>query len=493
MPNLSPELRSLLEEALARGLALPPDVLTAISGAATTQRPESFREFVCRVRPTYRWYKHCEALASVLQRVADGELRRVMVFMPPRHGKSELVSRLFSAYWLSRFSHQWVGLCSYGADLAYTLSRASRTNYLAGGGATRDDAAAVKHWETNAGGGLWAAGVGGPITGKGWSLGIIDDSTKNAVDAASEIIRERQKEWYRSTFYTREEPDPDTGQPDGACVVVQTRWHEDDLSGWLLGQETEDDEPERWHIVSLDAIHDGPPENVPATCTIEPDWREVGEALCPERRPLAKLKSIQARIGPYHWGALFQQRPRPREGGFFKRTWFKIVDASPEPIVSSVRNWDLAATEDGGDWTAGAKVGRTASGLIVIEDVQRFRLGPGARDKRIVATAKRDGREVAQRFEQEPGSGGKAQVHALVRLLAGFRAYARTSTGSKQTRADGLASQAEIGNVLLIRGPWNAAFIDELCGFPTGTHDDQVDAASGGFDAATKFRIAVGY
>jgi predicted phage terminase large subunit-like protein len=276
-------------------------------------------------------------------------------------------------------------------------------------------------------------------------------------------------------------------------VSHNTRWHEDDLSGWLLGQETEDDEPERWHVVSLDAIHDGPPENVPATCTIEPDWREVGEALCPERRPLAKLKSIQARIGPYHWGALFQQRPRPREGGFFKRTWFKIVDASPEPIVSSVRNWDLAATEDGGDWTAGAKVGRTASGLIVIEDVQRFRLGPGARDKRIVATAKRDGREVAQRFEQEPGSGGKAQVHALVRLLAGFRAYARTSTGSKQTRADGLASQAEIGNVLLIRGPWNAAFIDELCGFPTGTHDDQVDAASGGFDAATKFRIAVGY
>src|SRR5690349_9718553 len=125
-----------------------------------------FHSFVSKANPRFKWYPHCERLASVLIRVANGELSRVMVFMPPRHSKSELVSRLFSAYYLSLFPDRWVGLSSYAAELAYTLSRAARENYQSYGGLVKDDAAAVKHWETNQAGGLWAAGVGGPITGK---------------------------------------------------------------------------------------------------------------------------------------------------------------------------------------------------------------------------------------------------------------------------------------------------------------------------------------
>src|SRR5262245_27046644 len=156
--------------------------------------PISFREFVGKVNPRYRWYRHCEALAGVLQRVADGEIKRLMVFMPPRHSKSESVSRLFAAYFLYRYPQKWVGITSYSAELAYTLSRNARENYRKIGGRINEEAQAVKHWETGRGGGLWAAGVGGAMTGKGWGLGLIDDPIKNAEDAASDVIREKQKD-----------------------------------------------------------------------------------------------------------------------------------------------------------------------------------------------------------------------------------------------------------------------------------------------------------
>jgi len=134
--------------------------------------PLTFPQFVDLVsNGKYQWYPYCVRLARVLQNVADGDLVRLMVFMPPRHGKSELVSRLFSAYYLYRHPERWVGINSYAADLAYTFSRAAKDNYLYANGSIRGDASAVKHWETGKDGGMWAAGVGGPITGKGFDLG----------------------------------------------------------------------------------------------------------------------------------------------------------------------------------------------------------------------------------------------------------------------------------------------------------------------------------
>ncbi len=155
-----------------------------------------------------------------------------MVFMPPRHSKSETVSRLFTAYYLYRHPERFVGLASYGADLAYTLSRAARDNFVKACGQLSKAAKAVKQWLTSTGGGLWAAGVGGPATGKGFHLGVIDDPIKDAEEAASDKIRQRNKDWLSSVFQTREEP-------GGAIVVLQTRWHEDDLSGYLLSMEAD--------------------------------------------------------------------------------------------------------------------------------------------------------------------------------------------------------------------------------------------------------------
>lgn len=647
----------------------------------------SFRDFVAQANPRYRWFPHVEQLAAVLEQVASGEIKRLMVFLPPRHGKSELVSRLFSAYYLYCFPDRWVGINSYSAKLAYTFSRNARENYKRVGGIVSGNAAAVEHWETDQGGGLWAAGVGGSITGKGfhcfsgetrvttdigcvtiaelyqslnhpkvlsfnhetnnlewkrilakqvkparhlieitthsgrrirctpehlifdpergyraaddfvpgdaliyisqvqelrdvrganqpthfmqtmlsqdtgnplscsllpmrerisegtirvnqndrawshgyilqfgmqpetpcyekrsylqdlrqanqnkdfpllsgvfqgqkeralpkasqdrmrflrgtisasftpngvlfqdlpksrpfsqnegegkqplqrryklrqmvyidaadcarkrwgslrslrkverhvqdttqakvgripeakkvdstpyrsqshkqqgrefghslhglsqvtpqtngqWSTdtvssvrklrpksqpvydiqiegnsnffangilahncGIIDDPIKNAEEAASETIREKHKEWYDSTFYTREEP-------GAAIIVIQTRWHEDDLSGYLLDKENE--EPEHWTIVNFPAVKEDEHYQFPATCTVIPDTRREGEPLAPARYPLAKLNKIERRLGDYFWDALYQQRPKPKQGATFKQEWWQ--------------------------------------------------------------------------------------------------------------------------------------------------------------------------
>lgn len=463
--------------AIDKGYSLPGKVDTLLT----------FREFVTKVQPRYRWYRHCCILADVLQDVADGKRKRVMIFMPPRHGKSEETSRLFSAYWLYRFAHQWVGISSYGSDLALTLSRSARDNFVKGGGSVKADSSAVKHWETTENGGMWAAGVGGPITGKGMHLGIIDDPLKNDEEARSSVIREKQKEWYKSTFYTREEPaatgevGTESTSSDAAIIVIQTRWHGDDLSGWLLSQELSDeDNPERWHVVCMPAIATCEvPDYIPSTCTVEPEFRQVGEALCPERRPLPKLIKTKAIVGNYHFSALFQQSPTVEDGEFF--TTFPIIDAIP-PGSICCRGWDKAGSQGKGDWTAGVKIAETPNGTYVVCDVVRGRWASDDREKAIRDTATKDGVDTWIMVEQEGGSGGKDSASITIRGLAGFVAYAQSVTGDKASRARPLSAQALSGNVSLLRGDWNAAFEREAKEFPNGTHDDQIDAASLAFN-----------
>lgn len=434
----------------------------------------SFIDLVTNGR--YQWYPYCVRLAQVLQRVADGEIKRLMVFMPPRHGKSELVSRLFSAYFLYRFPERWVGINSYAADLAYTFSRNAKDNYTYAGGQLKDDARAVKHWETEQGGGLWAAGVGGPITGKGFDLGIIDDPIKNAEEAASETIRRKQKDWFDSTFSTREEP-------DAAIVVIQTRWHQDDLSGYLLDKEAE--EPEHWHIVHFEAIKEAEEPEYPESCTVEPDPRDPGEALAPKRYPIEKLERFAKRIGAYFFGALFQQWPSPREGNMFKRDWFELVNTVPANC-HRVRYWDKAGTQDGGAFTCGVLIAHDPTKRIYyIEDLVRGQWSAGQREKIIRQTAQLDAKQYKQvdtYVEQEPGSGGKESAENTIKNLAGFNIRADRPTGDKTLRAEPLSAQSEGGNVKVKAAPWAKDYLDRLCMFPNGTYKDDVDASSGAFN-----------
>jgi len=298
----------------------------------------------------------------VLERVARGELKRLMVFEPPRHGKSELVSRLFPAYLLYRHPEKWVAISSYAAELAYGFSRNARDNYIAAGGKLKKDAQAVKQWETGKGGGLWACGVGGPATGRGFHFGIVDDPLKNAEEAGSKLIRDKQWDWWGSTWSTREEP-------DAAMIVVQTRWHEDDLSGRLLVNESE--EAECWHIVNFEAIKDKEPVKIPETCTLEKDERKEGEPLCPERYSLEWLLKKAKQLGVYFWNALYQQKPAPIEGVLWKREWFIGQDFTEPP--TNLRyigyDWDTAYTDkERNSATAYVKAAKDKKGNIYILD-----------------------------------------------------------------------------------------------------------------------------
>lgn len=424
-------------------------------------------------------------IARVLVRVANGELSRVMIFAPPRHGKSELLSRLFSAYYLSLFPERWVGVNSYAADLAYTLSRSARENFMANGGGVRDDVAAVKHWETAAGGGLWAAGVGGPITGKGFHLGIIDDPLKNAEEASSSTVNESHQAWYPSTFYTREEP-------GAAIVIMMTRWNESDLCGWLLSQESEDEEPERWHVVSFEAIKEDEPIQIPSTCTLEPDNRAPGEPLCPERYSSEKLRKIAKRIGTYFWNALYRQRPTAREGNMFKLHQLPIVDVAPAgDKAKRVRYWDLGGSDSKkADYTVGCLLSRSDEGLYFVEDVERGQWSPKERNEKMTATAAADLLAygvIPTWIEKVPGLAVEV-IDNIVRLMAGYSVHTEMAKNDKVTRADPLASQCEANNVKVVTGRWNVSFRNELTSFPHGANDDQVDAASGAFSKLSKNR-----
>lgn len=433
-------------------------------------RSLSFREFVDRVYPRYQWYRHCEVLASILQRVADGELKRVMVFMPPRHGKSQLATKLFPAYYLYRHPEKWVGINSYAAELAYTFSRANRDAYREMGGSFKDDANAVKNWETTEGGGCWAAGVGGPITGKGFSLGIIDDPLKNAEEAFSDRIRTKQKDWYGSTFYTRAEA-------DGAIVVIQTRWHEDDLSGYLLSQENEDDEPESWHIVNFEAIKEEAEFKLPDTCTIESDWRKPGEPLCPERFSLQKLLKIARKVGTLFWNALYQQRPSSLEGDLFKRSWWKFYQQQPARFDQIILSWDCAFKETSkSDYVVGQVWGQSEGAFYLLDQI-RARMDINATLTAIETLSAKYPQAFAKLVEDK--ANGSAVIDLLKRRIPGMIAI--EPEGGKIVRATAVAPFAEAGNVFLPHAsiaPWVHDFIEEFAAFPNAVNDDQVDACS---------------
>ena len=178
----------------------------------TRPPPLTFREFVSRVNPRFVWYRYAEVAADVIERVVSGEIRRLIVMAPPRHGKSELFSRLLPAYFVYRNPDKFAAIASYGARLAEGFNRHARRHYFAMCGIDRTETTAVEHWETGKGGGCWAVGVGGGSTGKGFSFGGIDDPVKDDQDAQSEVIRSRTTDWYESVWSTRLAPDAAQGR-----------------------------------------------------------------------------------------------------------------------------------------------------------------------------------------------------------------------------------------------------------------------------------------
>lgn len=408
-----------------------------------------------------------------------------MVFMPPRHGKSELVSRRLPAYILGRNPDAQIIACSYSADLAQRMNRdtqriiddprysavfpktqlfGSNVRTLAQGTYLRnsDIFEVVNHRGTYRG-----AGVGGGITGMGFDFGIIDDPVKNRAEAESKTYRDALWEWYTSTFYTRAEK-------DAAILVTCTRWHQDDLAGRLL-EYAQSEGGDDWTVIDFPAVKED--DHDPT------DTREIGDPLWPDKYNSDRLAKIRTVLGSYQWSALYQQKPTPAEGGMFKRAAAEIVEALPVG-GQWLRWWDRAASSKTGDWSAGVLM-LALDSRYYVADVVRGQWATDERDAVIRQTAaldaQRTGGECVTWGEQEPGSSGLDAARAFVKLLAGYAVNTEPSTGSKEIRAMPLAAQWNAGNVKLLRGAWNAVYLDEMASFPFGTNDDQVDGSSGAF------------
>jgi predicted phage terminase large subunit-like protein len=429
-------------------------------------------------------------VAGALERVEQGLCKRLMIFAPPRHGKSELSTRRFPAYFMARNPEKNVISASYNADFATGFGRNVRDiikgkqfNTLFPNIAIRSDQRAADDWQLEAGGQYYAVGVGSGTTGKGAHLFLIDDPIKDRKEVKSQGFRDDQWDWYRDVVYTRLEE-------DAAIVLTLTRWHYDDIAGRLI-ELMNDGKGLPWEILYLPALPyvkkfknaEGLEElilNEDGTVPGDPLGRKPKEPLAPNRFSYDALMDRLDVLGERSFSALYQQQPMSDDGGMFRADWFQPpTEISPKRV--RVRAWDLAASADG-DYTVGVLMSKDANGIFYIENIIRFRGTPLQVEKKIFETAKNDGRSVTIVLPQDPGQAGKSQVDSYIRRLAGYIVKAKRPTGSKEVRAAAFAAQCEAGNVKMVHGSWNNCFTDELETFPLGTYDDQVDAASDAFN-----------
>ncbi len=266
---------------------------------------ESLLSYCLAQNEHYETPDHLCKIASYLEAVERGEIKRLIITLPPRHGKSNLASQFFPAWYIGRNPDKFIITATYGQDLASDFGRKVRNQIIDPFYQAifpriilKDDSTAANRFATTHGGEYFAVGVGGPVTGRGAHVLLIDDSCKNREEADSQQIREKTNEWYSSTAYTRL-------MPSGAVVIVQTRWHEDDLVGHILKNHGH----ENWVVINLPAIKN---ENT-----------KQEAALWSERYPLEVLKTIRSTLIPYDWHCLYQQNPIPKEGNIIKAEWLK--------------------------------------------------------------------------------------------------------------------------------------------------------------------------
>jgi len=441
-------------------------------------KPVGLGAYMAMARPRYRWdARHFRAMQARLDQVTAGDIKRLYFQIPIRHGKTEQNTIGYASYRLALDPTTRVLVCSYNQRRAEKFSRQIRFLARTMGVAISSERDAASEWETDAGGGVQAVGAGVGVASVNADLIIIDDPIGSRDDAESQAKRDRVWDWLTNDILARCEPRT-------AVVMTMSRWHQDDPAGRLLDQHAG-----RWVVLDLPGRAE---EN-------DPLGREEGEPLWPEERGEQWHVDARADLLEYGYASLVQGRPRPREGGMFKWAWWQIIDVAPA-VGPMVRYWDLAGTEPKGrshdpDYTAGVLACRTPDTRTVLVDVARFRKSIAQRDAELERIARADvatykGR-VSWWIETEAGIAGEERTTSLVRRLQACGLAVRTEhpTGSKILRAEPLASKAEAGNCLLVKGAWNDDFRSEAADFPNGKHDDQIDAAAG---ADSKLNVPVG-
>lgn len=456
------------------------------------------KRFDVKYKAGWVHYDICRRLEKFLKAVENGESPRLMLFVPPRHGKSLIASDYFPSFALGHNPDFEIIAASYAVSLPLVFSRKVRDRltdpaYTSLFPQTKlnSKSKSAEAWLTTAGGGYVAAGVGGGITGKGAHILVIDDPVKDAEEADSENARDGVWNWYGSTAYTRL-------APGGGVLVIQTRWHDDDLSGRLIQQMVDlrkegrpEEEIDNWEIISYPAVatqdeylnRSGDISEVP----LAPKsvfLRKRGEALHSERFPIGSLRKIKNTLQPRHWSALYQQNPVPDEGIFFTKGMFRFMNTMPP--LSSLRMFaafDLAIGENStNDYTVGAVGGIDYNDQMYVVDIIRFRGDTYRIVESILNVYKKYNPDIIGIEKGQLELAVKPQLKKRMRerrlfptLAEGKKALQPIS--DKTTRARPLQGRMQQGMVYFPQNaPWFEETQHELLRFPGGVHDDIVDA-----------------
>ena len=416
-----------------------------------------------------------EEIAKQLERIEKKEVKRLMLFIPPRYGKSELGSINFPAWYLGRHPEQEIIVSSYSAELAQDFGYKTRnlvnsTEYKEiFNTRLRDDSQSKAKWLTDEGGGYTAVGVGGAITGRGANILLIDDPFKNREEAESKVIRDKVWNWYTSTAYTRLEKD--------ACVIlIMTRWHKDDLAGRLL--EAEKYGGEHWEVVKF-----------PAIASQDELHRKRGEPLWDDKYNLEALETIKKTVGNYDWSALYQQEPMSAETQEFRKEWFKYV-TKDEVLRLDTRRYltiDTAVSQkDSADFT-GATVNFVDKENKWYFSAYKLKINPKELLDFIFKLQDDYGFEVIGIEETVYLLAIKPFLDEEMRKRGKFLNIKplKHKQVAKETRIRGLIARYQSNSIFHIKGECND-LEDELLDFPKGVHDDVADSAAYQIQIANK-------
>lgn len=385
--------------------------------------------------------------------------------MPPGSAKSTYVSAVYPPWALAQDPSKSIIAASHTAELAERWGRRVRNivsehGPTLGYGIAADNQAAGR-WATTDGGEYFAAGVGGAIAGRRADLAIIDDPVKSREAADSETMRERAWEWYRADLITRL-------KPGAAVVLVQTRWHEDDLAGRILAHEGDRRDGGQWEVIRLPALAE----------MFDPMGRQPGEALWPEWEDAEQLERKRSIVGPREWLSLYQQRPTADEGTYFKREWMRTYRDAPERMTVYMSG-DFAVTEGGGDFTELAVWGVDSQDNIYALD---WWSGQASSDRWAAEFMRLIDRWKPVVFVGESGPIRRAMEPLLRRMMRDERAYTvlewLSSGNDKAANARTMQALMANGRVYWPATEWAERTQDQLLRFPGGKHDDAVDACS---------------
>jgi predicted phage terminase large subunit-like protein len=409
--------------------------------------------------PSFELARHHELIVSKLEGVERGKISRLMIFLPPRHGKSLITSSLFPAWYLGRHPDHHVIFATYGQELSDDFGRRVRNSIVDQvhqavfpNCRLSEDSSAAHRFNTTQGGAYYAVGRGGPITGRGAHLLLIDDPIKDREEANSETVRNSLHEWFASVAYTRL-------TPKGAVIVIQTRWHEDDLAGWLLREHAS----ENWDVLSL-----------PAIAEHDESFRKEGEALWPGRFPLEDLNRKRQLVGGAAWASLYQQRPAAADGAIFKRGWWRFCRELPE-FSQVVQSWDTAFKKGSeSSFSVCTTWGLAENGYFLLS-VWRGRVEFPELRRTLIALAEQ---WKPSAILVEDRASGQSLLQEL-KSATSLPVLAVKVDSDKLSRAQAVTPLVEAGKVFVPESaPWLEDYIDELAAFPMGNYDDAVDSTT---------------